>query len=750
LPQSCSGDLRLLRGQPTGVAVFDKRKIQGWVIMSRKYTDERKHEGGVATIEEEPRFEAGPGRVQPNVALPSKQVPPQPQQAKNDAPSSGGPGMMRLKDYLVRHFEQTFILLMLTATLFINYLVPLKLAFLNLYFLPIILGGYYLGKRKAALGAVFSILYVLIYVVQSPESFQGEGTIMDVYVHVAAWAGFLILSGTVVGSLQEKLTAEISASQQLNEALMAREQELEKVNSSLSDYNENLERKVQERTEELERSKKATEALKEKVEETLYSTMDSSVVKMIIEGRLRNEKRNLSVFFSDLSGFTTYSEQHPPEVVISDLNKYLGDMEPILLAYHGHIDKYMGDGIMAEFGAPSEYETYRLLAALSGWKMQEKARRKSYPWLMRIGIASGTTLTGLIGSKRQTYTAIGDVVNLASRLEKECAAGKLLVDRETYEGVSDFMLARKKRDIPAIDEDPEKERHLEELHAQLNEGTNDPEVYYNIGETYLQLREYAMALQNFEKALQGDSGSTKFKVAYAEAGLKLRESETISVKGKRKRIEAFEIFGMKDPLENRDKIPGGFYWEFKRGVELIQVPEDIILPIEALDGCIGHSKTVALLAFAIATKFDLSDREKSDLVNAAFVADIGKDIIPHHLLNRRGSLTASEFEVVRNHPVEGAKRLRKMGYENAAMLEIVLHSHEYFNGSGYPHGLQGENIPLGSRIIAVADAYDALTSKRAYRDLWEGQSALEEIRRGVEKGMYDPNVAEVLFKLLGT
>jgi HD-GYP domain-containing protein (c-di-GMP phosphodiesterase class II) len=90
-----------------------------------------------------------------------------------------------------------------------------------------------------------------------------------------------------------------------------------------------------------------------------------------------------------------------------------------------------------------------------------------------------------------------------------------------------------------------------------------------------------------------------------------------------------------------------------------------------------------------------------------------------------------------------------MGYENSAMLQIVQHSHEYFNGRGYPHGLAGEDIPLGSRIVAVADAYDALTSKRPYRDAWERQSALEEIRRGVEKGMYDPTVADVLFRLLG-
>lgn len=226
--------------------------------------------------------------------------------------------------------------------------------------------------------------------------------------------------------------------------------------------------------------------------------------------------------------------------------------------------------------------------------------------------------------------------------------------------------------------------------------------------------------------------------------------ETIAVKGKRKRIEAFEILGLKDPLENSDKIPVRFLDDFRKGVDLIQIPEDIILPVEALDGCIGHSRTVALLAFALACQFDFSDREKSDLVNAAFVADLGKEIIPHHLLNRRGSLTTSEFETVRNHPVESTRILRKMGYENPAMLEMVQHTHEYFNGRGYPHGLAGEKIPMGSRIIAVADAYDALTARRPYRDPWERQSTLEEIRRGVSKGMYDPQVADALIRLLGS
>src|SRR5207244_5672372 len=158
-------------------------------------------------------------------------------------------------------------------------------------------------------------------------------------------------------------------SENLEVKVRDRTEELNRANASLKDYTENLEYKVTERTEELEKSKHSIEALKAKVEEALYATMDSSVVKLLIEGRLRNEKRNVSILFSDLVGFTTHSEQNPPEIVIRDLNRYIGDMEPILLAYRGHIDRYMGDGIMCEFGAPLDYETYRILSVLAALKM---------------------------------------------------------------------------------------------------------------------------------------------------------------------------------------------------------------------------------------------------------------------------------------------------------------------------------------------------------------------------------------------
>jgi putative two-component system response regulator len=78
----------------------------------------------------------------------------------------------------------------------------------------------------------------------------------------------------------------------------------------------------------------------------------------------------------------------------------------------------------------------------------------------------------------------------------------------------------------------------------------------------------------------------------------------------------------------------------------------------------------------------------------------------------------------------------------------VYHSHENFNGTGYPDGLKQEEIPLGSRIVAAADAYDAIISWRPYRDAWERNAALDEIGRGAGKGLYDPKVVAALIKIM--
>ncbi len=643
------------------------------------------------------------------------------------------------------------LFLVICATALINFWVPQRLAVLDFYFLPMLAGGYFLGRRKFMPATLCCVLTIPLYVFFTAEWFRAPGTVLDAFLRITIWGGALVVAGAVVGRLQERLNEEIAAVQNVNRDLKRQEEDVRQSTTAMEAYTSDLESRVKQQSEELKESQLSAETLRAKMDESLSPAMDHSVVKLMIEGRLRNDKRNISVLFSDLVGFTTYSEEHPPEAVIQDLNRFLGDMEPILLAYRGHIDKYMGDGIMCEFGAPLDVESYRLLAVLAGLKMQEKRVALGYPWQMRVGIASGSTITGLIGSKRQNYTAIGDVVNVASRLEKSCPVGRILIDRFTYEGVQHFVEARKVREQPNRDvTDIERERRLEGLHEQLAASPDKAQTYYEIGRIHLELDEVPEAFSYFERALHLEPGHVDVKVAYAEAGMRLKDAGKISVKGKRTRIEAYELIALKDPLKNREKIPESVCENYRHAVDLIPISEDVILPVEGLDGSVGHSKVVALISFAVASVLGMPETQKQELLVASYLADIGKQIIPHHLLNRKGGLTASEFEIVRRHPVEGAKLMQDLGNGSEGMVSIVRHSHENYDGSGYPDGLAGEKIPLGARIVAVADAYDALTSWRAYRDPWERHAALNDIRRGVTKGLYDPKVVEALRSIMGS
>ena len=657
--------------------------------------------------------------------------------------------MDTLKAYLLRNFEQAFVLLVLVSTAILNFFIPQKLAFLNFYFLPVILGAYYLGRRTAVMGAVMCLIMVVIYVMLDEAAFRIEPDDLNTYAHIAAWGGFLILAGAVVGRLQDKLRAEIDMTRDLHQSLQKNQESLNRANTELLDHSQNLEQRVQQRTMELEESKTAIEDLKKKVETALYSTMDSSVVNLMIEGRLRNEKRAMSVMFSDLVGFTSYSENTAPENVVAELNRYLADMEPVLFAYHGHIDKYMGDGIMCEFGAPLDFATHRLMAVVAAMKMQEVFSRRDYPWQMRVGIASGSAITGLIGSRRQTYTAIGDVVNLAARLEQHCAPGRVLIDRYTWEDVQRFFTARKVHALPSPGQNPDKERELERLNSESAARPDDAALLHAIGQVYMQLGEPGEALVFFERALKLDGDNTAFKLGYAEAGLAINEESKITVKGRRQRVEAYEVIGMKDPLADANRIPPALYAAYSDAVEEIDIPSDITLPSEVLDGSIGHSRVVGVLSYAVADALGLSQRHKVDIMRAGYLADIGKEVIPLYILSRRGGLISSEHDIVKQHPDEACRMMRKMGYDDESMLAMVRHSHERFDGAGYPDGLKGDDIPLGSRIIAVTDAYDALTAWRVHREPWERSAAIGELQRGVEKGAFDPAVVSALVRLIG-
>ncbi len=155
----------------------------------------------------------------------------------------------------------------------------------------------------------------------------------------------------------------------------------------------------------------------------------------------------------------------------------------------------------------------------------------------------------------------------------------------------------------------------------------------------------------------------------------------------------------------------------------------------------GHSKNVATIASLIAEKMGLSDEEIRKSYWAGLVHDIGKIVVSDSILNKEGKLTIEEFEVIKKHPVYGHDFLSN-STELKELAVYVLSHHERWDGTGYPYGLKGEEIPLIARIISVADAWDAMKSKRSYRNSLSDEEALEQLIQHSGK-QFDPKVVNV-------
>jgi len=158
----------------------------------------------------------------------------------------------------------------------------------------------------------------------------------------------------------------------------------------------------------------------------------------------------------------------------------------------------------------------------------------------------------------------------------------------------------------------------------------------------------------------------------------------------------------------------------------------------------GHSENVTRRAVAIARAMGLPTETLAKLRIAGLLHDIGKIGTPDNILNKQGRLTQEEWQLVRTHPSVGASILAKAPLLTE-VIPIVLGHHEHFDGSGYPHRLVGEDIPLGARILAVADAYDAMTSHRPYRPAMSHEDALAELKANAGR-QFDPKVVAALEK----
>ncbi len=160
----------------------------------------------------------------------------------------------------------------------------------------------------------------------------------------------------------------------------------------------------------------------------------------------------------------------------------------------------------------------------------------------------------------------------------------------------------------------------------------------------------------------------------------------------------------------------------------------------------GHSARVADYSRRIAKKFGKSPRECDDIYYVALLHDVGKIGIPEHIINKEGKLTDEEYAIIKTHPELGSQILQSIK-EIPFISSGACYHHERYDGKGYPLGLKGTDIPEYARIISVADAYDAMTSKRSYRDPIPQQQVREEIVKG-SGTQFDPEFAKIMVHLI--
>ena len=158
----------------------------------------------------------------------------------------------------------------------------------------------------------------------------------------------------------------------------------------------------------------------------------------------------------------------------------------------------------------------------------------------------------------------------------------------------------------------------------------------------------------------------------------------------------------------------------------------------------GHTQRVTEIALDLAGKMGMSETEKQDLWRGALLHDIGKMGVPDSILNKPGPLSDDEREIMRQHPPYAHQMLSQISYLKHA-LDIPFCHHEKWDGSGYPRGLKGEEIPLSARLFAVVDVYDALTSDRPYRKAWSREDAYRYIEEQSGKH-FDPQVVKIFLE----
>jgi hypothetical protein len=166
--------------------------------------------------------------------------------------------------------------------------------------------------------------------------------------------------------------------------------------------------------------------------------------------------------------------------------------------------------------------------------------------------------------------------------------------------------------------------------------------------------------------------------------------------------------------------------------------------VEADDAYTGsHSRGVVELSLAVSDQLGLDNRQRRNVEFAALLHDVGKIAVPKEIINKTGPLDPAEWQVMYRHTIEGEEMLNRVGGVLSEVGRIVRSSHEHYDGSGYPDGLAGEEIPIEARVVACCDAFSAMTTTRSYRKAMPVDAALAEVR-ACAGTQFDPRVAESL------
>ncbi|WP_456439177.1 response regulator [Caldithrix abyssi] len=206
----------------------------------------------------------------------------------------------------------------------------------------------------------------------------------------------------------------------------------------------------------------------------------------------------------------------------------------------------------------------------------------------------------------------------------------------------------------------------------------------------------------------------------------------------------FNIFELKARIKNLLRL--------KDAVDELENAEQVIFSlaktVEAKDKYTeGHCNRLADLAQTMGRHLNLSEHDLKVLKRGGILHDIGKIAIRDAILLKPGKLTAEEFEIIKEHPKIGVQICAPLKTLKP-VLPVILYHHERYNGSGYPEGLKGEEIPLLARVIGLVDCFDSLTTERPYRKALSVSQALEICEKETDEGLWDPNLFSVFKKII--